>query len=140
MVAAADAKLLQSVRALQRSETECVPPERSAAGHASAADHDRAWWSSAVQLHAVGRAVLLTMARTRISRRVRLAIAAVFVIVGLVFLFGPSPIGLWRQNEEQACAKKCSELKKFWRLVPAFEWPQVSPARSGGGPWKCECY
>ena len=69
----------------------------------------------------------------------KLAIVLVFAAVGGVILFGPHPLAQWRQNEEAACQKKCSELKKSWRLVPAFQWPQVSPVKFPG-PWTCECY
>jgi hypothetical protein len=87
----------------------------------------------------MGRAVLLMTNRPRMSRRAKLAIAAAFVVVGLIFFFGPSPVGLWRQSEQAACEKKCSELKKFARLVPAHPPTQV-PQGKFEGPWTCECY
>lgn len=78
--------------------------------------------------------------RPRVSWRTKVIIAAVFAIVAVIFFFGPSPVGLWRQSEEAACEKKCSELKKFWRLVPAYPPSQQVPRGKFDGPWTCECY
>lgn len=74
-----------------------------------------------------------------VSWRLNAIIIAAFAITGVLFYFGPSPLGLWRQNERAACEKKCSELKRSARLVPARSLNQI-PQGKFEGPWRCECY
>lgn len=79
------------------------------------------------------------MSQSRLSWRAKLAIIAVFVIVGVALLFVPSPLSHLKQNEEATCREKCSQLQKSWRLVPAIPNELLPPGKFNG-PWTCECH
>ena len=82
---------------------------------------------------------LADMQALKLSTRLKVAIFAVFIAIGIGGFFLGNPIERFRVNEQQACDEKCKKQNKFSRLVPARPPGSVGQGRYDG-PWTCECY
>ena len=71
--------------------------------------------------------------------RIKAALVAVFVGVGLVWTYLGSPTQRFKLSEEQLCRDKCATVQKSSRLVPQHPKGTV-PEGKFDGPWSCECY
>lgn len=69
----------------------------------------------------------------------KLAIVAVFVLVGLIWLYVGSPAQRFRMSEEEVCRDKCAQSQKSSRLVSHYPKGMVGEGKYDG-PWSCECY
>jgi hypothetical protein len=79
------------------------------------------------------------MPAPKLSLRTKVSIVAVFVGVGLIWLYVGSPAQRFRISEEEVCRDKCAKVQKSSRLVSQYPKGMVSQEKYDG-PWSCECY
>ena len=79
------------------------------------------------------------MLAPRVNKRTKVSVIAVFVGLGLIWVYIGSPIQRFRLSEEDLCRDRCATHQKSWRLVPQHPKGMVSPGKYDG-PWICECY
>lgn len=79
------------------------------------------------------------MQTPRLSLRTTMALVAVFVGIGLIWMYAGSPAQRFRMREEDVCRAKCTSVQKSWRLVPQYPKGMVGQGKYDG-PWSCECY
>lgn len=79
------------------------------------------------------------MPAPKLSTRAKVAVLAVFVGVGLIWLYVGSPAQRFKMSEEDLCRDKCANIQKSSRLVRQYPKGMVGPGKYDG-PWSCECY
>jgi hypothetical protein len=77
--------------------------------------------------------------KPKVTRRTKVVIVVVFLLVGVVGLYVGGPLQRFRSSEENACHEKCAKLQRSWRLVSPYPPGTVGQGQYDG-PWKCECY
>jgi len=79
------------------------------------------------------------MPAPKLSLRTKVAVVAVLVGVGLLWIYVGSPAQRFKMSEEGLCRDKCASVQKSWRLLPQYPKGMVSQGKYDG-PWSCECY